>query len=44
MGDVSVDMKQLEYFVAVADRHSITKGAAAMLVSQPTVSQQIQLL
>src|SRR5579875_370825 len=39
-----MDIKQLEYFVAVADHQSITKGAAAMLVSQPTVSQQIQLL
>lgn len=39
-----MDIKQLEYFVAVADRQSITRGAAALYVSQPTVSQQIRLL
>lgn len=39
-----MELRQLEYFVAVADRRSITKGAAALYVSQPTVSQQIQLL
>ncbi len=39
-----VDVKQLEYFVAVADHKSVTKGAASLYVSQPTISQQIKLL
>ncbi|PSR27822.1 MAG: LysR family transcriptional regulator [Sulfobacillus thermosulfidooxidans] len=39
-----MELKQLEYFVAVADHKSITKGAASLYVSQPTISQQIKLL
>lgn len=39
-----MELKQLAYFVAVADHKSITKGAASLYVSQPTASQQIKLL
>ena len=39
-----MDLKQLEYFVAVADHKSVTKGEASLYVSQPTISQQIKLL
>lgn len=39
-----MDIRQLEYFVAVADHGSMTKGAESLFVSQPTVSQQIRLL
>lgn len=39
-----MDLKQLEYFVAVADHKSVTKGAASLYVSQPTISQQMKLL
>ena len=41
-GDLS--LRQLEYLVAVLDLGSITKAAAVLHVTQPTVSSQIALL
>lgn len=39
-----MDLKQLEYFVAVAEKGSISRAAVAMHVSQPTVSRHVNLL
>lgn len=37
-------MRRLEYFVAVAEAGSFSKGAAALHLSQPALSQQVALL
>jgi len=37
-------LRQLRYLVALADHGSFTRGAAAVGVSQPSFSQQIQLI
>lgn len=39
-----MDLRQLEYFVAVAERGSISRAAAALHLSQPSVSKQLALL
>ena len=39
-----MDLKQLEYFVAVAERGSVSRSAVAMNVSQPTISRNLNLL
>jgi LysR family nitrogen assimilation transcriptional regulator len=39
-----MDLKQLEYFVAVAEKGSVSRSAVAMNVSQPTVSRHVSLL
>lgn len=39
-----MDLKQLEYFVAVAERGSVSRSAVAMNVSQPTISRHLSLL
>ncbi|MFP5466479.1 MAG: LysR substrate-binding domain-containing protein [Gammaproteobacteria bacterium] len=39
-----MDLKQLEYFVRVAEMGSFTKAAMAMDVAQPALSRQIRLL
>ncbi len=39
-----MELRQLQYFITVADHKSITKGATALFVSQPTVSQQLSAL
>ena len=39
-----MELRQLEYLVAVADRHSFTRAADQLLVSQPGVSAQIRKL
>ena len=46
MAELSSDLtlRQLEYLVAVLDLGSITKAAAVLHVTQPTVSSQIALL
>lgn len=39
-----MNLRQLSYFIAVADHRSIIKAAEALHISQPSVSTQIKLL
>lgn len=39
-----MDLKQLEHFVAVNDKGSISRSAVAMNVSQPTISRHVSML
>jgi DNA-binding transcriptional LysR family regulator len=39
-----VNLRQLEYFVAIAESGSLTQAAERLLVSQPSLSQQIRAL
>ena len=39
-----MDLKQLEYFVRVAELGSFTKAAAALNIAQPALSRQVRLL
>src|SRR6202046_3914189 len=39
-----MNLRQLEYFVAIAEQGSLTQAAERLLVSQPSLSQQIQTL
>jgi DNA-binding transcriptional LysR family regulator len=40
----AVNLRQLEYFVAIAEQGSVTRAAERLLVSQPSLSQQIRAL
>jgi DNA-binding transcriptional LysR family regulator len=40
----AVNLRQLEYFVAIAEHGSLTAAAEELLVSQPSLSQQIRAL
>ncbi len=42
--DRRMDLRQLEYFVAIARHRSITAAAMALRVAQPTVSKSLHLL
>jgi DNA-binding transcriptional LysR family regulator len=39
-----MNLRQLEYFVSIADAGSVTRAAERLLVSQPSLSQQISAL
>jgi LysR family nitrogen assimilation transcriptional regulator len=39
-----MDLKQIEYFVRVADLGSFTRASIALRVAQPTLSRQVRLL
>ena len=39
-----MDIKSLEWFLAIADERNISKAAAKLYVSQPALSQQIKRL
>lgn len=39
-----MNLRQLEYFVAIAEHGSLTQAAEQLLVSQPSLSQQIKTL
>jgi len=39
-----MDLKQLEYFVRVAELGSFTRAAQALNVAQPALSRQLRLL
>ena len=39
-----MELRHLRYFVAVADRGSITRGAAAVRIAQPSLSRQLRQL
>lgn len=41
---VNMDLKQLEYFVRVADLGSFSRAASALGVAQPALSRQVRLL
>ncbi|MGO4273381.1 LysR family transcriptional regulator [Paenibacillus sp. TAF58] len=39
-----MEFRQLEYFIQICKEGSFTKAADVLMVSQPTISQQIRLL
>lgn len=43
-GDVAVNLKQLEYFVAVSELGSFSKAAVILNIAQPALSRQVRLL
>ena len=43
-GPLPVNLKQLEYFVAVAELGSFSKAAVILNIAQPALSRQVRLL
>jgi len=43
-GPLTVNLKQLEYFVAVAELGSFSKAAVILNIAQPALSRQVRLL
>ena len=41
---VCVDIRDIRYFIAIAEEHSMSKAAQSLFVSQPTLSQTIKKL
>ncbi|WP_440287409.1 LysR family transcriptional regulator, partial [Escherichia coli] len=41
---VAMNLKQLEYFVAVAELGSFSKAAVILNIAQPALSRQVRLL
>ena len=39
-----MEIRQLKYFISVADHKSMSQAASALFISQPSVSQQISAL
>lgn len=42
--EIAIDLRRLEYFVAVAEAGSFSKAAAVLVMSQPALSQQVAAL
>ena len=43
-GAADVNLKQLEYFIAVAELGSFSKAAVVLNIAQPALSRQVRLL
>ncbi|WP_162939734.1 LysR family transcriptional regulator [Neorhizobium sp. NCHU2750] len=41
---IAVELKQIRYFVSVAKHKSFSKAATELLIAQPAISRQVQLL
>ena len=39
-----MEIRQLKYFITLAEMQNFTKASKAMFITQPTLSQQIQAL